>query len=66
MKKNWRKKKQAQQQKIRKLLKNHTNVGKQHKKHQLTQKCKTPPKTTGQSAETAAHNKRKAGTARQR
>ena len=39
MKKNRRKKKQTQQKKKRQLLKNHTNVGKQYEKHQLTQKC---------------------------
>ena len=76
MKKNWRKKnKPTTKRNIKKNTQNSAsnakkkqatiekthNVGKQHKKHQLTQKSKPPSKTTGQSAETAAHNKRKAG-----
>ena len=60
MKKNWRKKTSAATENKTTIEKTH-NVGKQHEKQRSAQKCKTPSKTTGQSAETAAHNKRKAG-----
>ena len=45
MKKNWRKK----------------NNDKKNDQHRNAEKRKPPSKTTGQSEETAAHNKRKAG-----
>ena len=37
------------------------NNTKSNDQHRNVEKCKPPSKTTGQSAETAAHNKRKAG-----
>ena len=76
MKKNWRKKnKPTTKRNIKKNTQNPANnakkrqatiekthnVGKQHEKQRSAQKRKPPSKTTGQSAETAAHNKRKAG-----